>query len=360
MATPKKSAAKTATRKTAPSKKKAAPPKIVKTVTVPERKFDWITGYVDSDFPEIAQEDERYAVLLMVLEESMPGINFKMSYIKHQEGLEGRIREGLLSWNPAQLEGASDADYHEYYEFLSRSLANAMKGMVPEASTVSVPRQVAPVPVSQWSDKVLLDTFLDEPREEGIVGELEKRSRGLPFLAYPGGSTKPGDCVRDLSLDLLKNARRNLQIPRRMEGCVVYSMAQIDLKNRVRHECPLCIGVPLIRGVCPSCNTDFTNVGKEDRIWVRIGTLALSNPGGGVASSVTNAVLNEFICLCRSNPFGAAKEASKNIRVRDMKETLALEGRLPTLILVDDPMVLGSEQSLVLRAVDAFHRNGRS
>lgn len=322
-------------------------------LVIPDYKYDHVLPYIVGEFPEIGNDPERELLLTSFIEASMPGKNLKFAFSKvGPELLKTRLLEKLREhhWN---IGGVKEDEVEEYNEFLVSSLVGYIQSLCGAQSPVAPVVTPAPVitPVPQQTDQALIERFVKEVRDEEVIEELTKRSKGQPFMAYYGTSTE--HCYVDLSLELLKNARKGLRNPIKLEGCTVYSISELDLKNRVRHECPLCHGVPLVRGVCPVCQHDFSKASLVDKQAIRVGMLSIAT------SPTLNDTSRLFLLETLKNMQGvpAMVEAAKGqARFDQTWKKLEATGTLPTLILIDDPVVMDSQFKEALRISDAFHR----
>lgn len=190
------------------------------------------------------------------------------------------------------------------------------------------------VAVPQRNDETILREFVQEPRSEEVVVELEKRSKGKPCLAFIKEATA-NNFNLELSVDLLKTARKGGLVPRKVEGHLVYTVQEADIKNRVRHECPLCKGVALVRGTCPVCEHDYSELTMEQRKDIRIGMMCLQN-GSYMTPSIRSSIIGSYRSMPVSKILQEAKDFSS---FTQLKERLEITGKMPSLILVDEPLI---------------------
>lgn len=171
-------------------------------------------------------------------------------------------------------------------------------------------------------------------------------------MAYRGTGTT--ECDQEISLELLRIVRKGGAVPLQAWGCNVYTVAQLDIKNRVRHECPLCSGVSLVRGVCPLCEHDFSPLSLNQRRRIRVSVMALATPLRGQEPSSLAYRVNAFRAI---KDVKALLDASYDVPGSESLEfELTATGRTPTLLIVDDPIVFEEHHKEILRTVDAFHR----
>jgi hypothetical protein len=316
-------------------------------------KFDGILNLLRPKFPEIVDDDTNCTLLINELHRALPESNMAFAYSKASKDLgtlRSRLVGGLSLWHLS--EPSESAGFTEFLvDEIMSGLSFLYRAPGPVASA-ELPSYLRPVvlPVPQRKDEELIRSFVTEPRDEEVIDELEKRSKGMAFLASSGPNAS--DCDVLLSCELLKNARKGQMNPERLEGKTVYTIAQMDLKNRVRHECPLCTGVALVRDVCPVCDHDFSGVGKEDRVRIRLAIRKLGTPKAGQTPSSVTYQVNAFKAI--TSTFELLSTARMQLAGSTLEEELAVAGLLPTLLLVDSPQPAFSPQEL--RRVDAFHR----
>ena len=350
MATPKKAAPKASTKKgttkTAPRvPTKAGEPFGVTEIpegatVIPDHKYDDVIGFLEGTFPEIGKNDETLYLLLAIIDDVMPGPNLRYSYSKARDSFHEQLRGKLSGWDLPRM--GKKEDLAGYNEFLAKELKALLDNICGYNSITQAPAAITvqPVlPIPQWKDYELINAFIDEPREEEVIEELEKRSKGLPFLAL-----KDGIYSRSISFDLLKISRRGDPTPLTVEGHQIYTMSQVDIKNRIRQECPLCEGVALVRSTCPSCHKDFSEATANMRQDIRIASMAARR----VYPTCTPAMFPTL--------WPAEEEYSYIPGYTQLRESLKASGRMPNLLIVDDPIAIENPAS-TLRAVDAFHRS---
>jgi hypothetical protein len=317
------------------------------------RKFTNLHN-ITGKYPELIDSDIIY--LWVLLDKFFPGPNLKKQEeryfgkspsvqreVKHlfTSELATVILAGDLSIDTAFM---GDDEAEEYASDLFKDLEEIM--LTDMRGSYSAPTQALFVPIPNRKDEDLLKSFATEPRDEDIIAELRKRSKGLPFLAYTG----PGEegFQMDLSLDLLKEARRKREVPRRIKDCDVYTIDETDIKNRIRYECPTCEGSVLIHDTCPSCERNFHGVTLADRRRIRQASLYNAKQKPTKVTTLRRNALLESGSIDDLRGIIKEAEVSSDFAHQD------LLGNVPSLVLIDAPVVPLSPSEL--KEVDAFHR----
>lgn len=312
-----------------------------------ERKFH--TAFVELTYKHTELTHLDLAVICCALELVLPYPNL-MDAIQNKidKGIDWRdaVQKQVLSTlSLAGMPSNPDLEDQTYFKSLSFAVSNhlwewhriAYYKYINPKNLESVPAgAVVFIPVPQRNDETILREFVQEPRSEEVVSELEKRSKGKPCLAFIKEATA-NNFNLELSVDLLKTARKNGMVPRRVEGHLVFTVQEADIKNRVRHECPLCKGVALVRGTCPVCEHDFSEISIDQRKDIRMGLMYLQSIAGGFnIPSMVAARIQAY----RAAPSvsGLVLEAQgMNVQI---KTTLRATGTVPSLLLVDEPVIM--------------------
>ena len=130
-------------------------------------------------------------------------------------------------------------------------------------------------------------------------------------------------------------------------------MSEVDVKNRIRRECPLCPGAALVQGTCPVCNNDFSTVHLSYQKKMRIAAEAMGYANLKLLIAGTLAALGKT--LRDQEGLNAVGRVIDGPTVIPEFNRLVATDSLPTLVLVDRPAVFDDPKEL--RRVDAFHRN---
>lgn len=141
---------------------------------IPDHKYEGIVGYLDEHFPEIGKRDESLFLLLGLMEQVMPGPNLRYSYGKVRSTFKASLRALLHGWLLAEM---PDAELDGYNVFLVDGLAKELDHVCGHTAP-TVAATTAPLPLAQRSDIELIKLFVEEPRDEEVIAELEKRSKG--------------------------------------------------------------------------------------------------------------------------------------------------------------------------------------
>ena len=347
-----KSAPKTVSRSSAPKGVTVIPEG---STVIPDHKYDDVIGYLEGSFPEIGKHDETLYLLLAIVDSAMPGPNLRFSYSKVRETFKDTLKSKLTHWDLSKMGSEGDVDgYNEFLVSGLKGLLDNICGYNTSPAVVNNTVIVQPViPIPQRSDGDLIKLFVEEPRDEVTIAELEKRSKGAPFMAYKGTGTT--ECDQGISLELLKIVRKGGAVPLHAWGCNVYTIAQLDIKNRVRHECPLCRGISLVRGVCPMCEHDFNPLSLNQRRRIRVSVMVLNSPRIGQEPSSLVYSISAFRAI---KDVKALLDASYEVSGSEALDfELSSTGRSPTLLIVDDPIIFEEHHKEILKSVDAFHRN---
>ena len=134
-------------------------------------------------------------------------------------------------------------------------------------------------PVQQWDDKSLLENFI-ATRSIESEEELDRRAKHQKFVVLKDPSMKnvkkyePGQEVIDvdLTLKLLRDTRKHTVpsiLPVEGGVVVVYRITELNPQDRIVELCPIC-GEILYEGYCSKCEISFSNVGDDERAYVRL------------------------------------------------------------------------------------------
>jgi len=129
-------------------------------------------------------------------------------------------------------------------------------------------------PIQQWSDRELLEKFVQD-RDPEIETELHnKRARGQNFVVLVPGKYEPGKEKINLetTLELLKSARKRTvpSIVSNGDGySAVYKITELNLADRIIDYCPIC-GEVLYKGYCEKCSLNFSPVGEKERAYINL------------------------------------------------------------------------------------------
>lgn len=347
-----KSAPKTVSRSSAPKGVTVIPEG---STVIPDHKYDDVIGYLEGSFPEIGKHDETLYLLLAIVDSAMPGPNLRFSYSKVRETFKDTLKSRLTHWDLSKM--GSDGDVDGYNEFLVSGLKGLLDNICGYNTSPAVVNNtviVQPViPIPQRSDGDLIKLFVEEPRDEEVIAELEKRSKGSYFLAYKGFDWSPAGCDSTLSEELLKRVRKGDRVPRRIGACSILRISEIDIKNRIRHECPLCPGTTLVHETCPVCGHDFKKVHRQFRQRLRIAAKLMGYDQMRLLIQGSLASLGTY--LTEQEGLDAVSRIIDRTPAGTEFCVLRDTDRLPSLMIVDSPAVFDDPQEL--RRFDAFHRN---
>jgi hypothetical protein len=136
-------------------------------------------------------------------------------------------------------------------------------------------------PIKQWDDRSLLENYV-LARSSEIEVELDDRAKHNKFIVLKDPINKnmkkyePGTEEIDVetSLRLLKDARKRVVpgiIPLKgSDGfAVVYRITELNAQDRIIEVCPFCDEI-LWEGYCERCQTNFTEVGKDELAYIRL------------------------------------------------------------------------------------------
>jgi hypothetical protein len=126
-------------------------------------------------------------------------------------------------------------------------------------------------PITNWSDKDVLEGYIESNRDD-LEAELQRRSKGQPFIVLKEGSNEEVDI--NASLMMLKKARKEIipsiqQTPDK-RTIQVFKVENYHIDNRIRYESPLRPGVTLFDGYCPQSKFNFTKVSEKARQMLRL------------------------------------------------------------------------------------------
>lgn len=125
------------------------------------------------------------------------------------------------------------------------------------------------IPLQNRKDKDLLDEFIRE-EDLSVQQELDKRANGKPFIVL----NETGKIIPEISLDLLKRARRGEDIPDMIpigaDRANVYPIQRFKLENRIKDESPLVPGATLMGNYCRETDEDFGGISQEARQFIRL------------------------------------------------------------------------------------------
>jgi hypothetical protein len=192
-------------------------------------------------------------------------------------------------------------------------------------------------PIPNRTDEELLINFSPENQDEEVEAELNRRSKGRPFLVYESRATSFLDVK--LSLEMLKEARKiqtPTVIPRDSKLVGVYTISQVTLKHRMRDVCPLDGMSILFRNFCPHCRKDFSSIPKEDRVIIAVAKKYYKDTDK-LYETYKNGLLPAV--------YAEYPELVHEVATRKMT------GTIPTLIAIDDPIPSTSPT----RMPDPFH-----
>jgi hypothetical protein len=125
--------------------------------------------------------------------------------------------------------------------------------------------------VANRSDEALLFEFQQaHPEQESIESELERRSRGKPFLVYLDEDCSKLDMENTLSF--LKDCRKKevasqgqYRDPQTNKLLRLFRISEVNWKSRVREICPVDPKSILFRGYCSACDVNFSKYSYPQR-----------------------------------------------------------------------------------------------
>ncbi len=206
------------------------------------------------------------------------------------------------------------------------------------------------IPIANRKNSDLLEEFVKE-EDIGIQQELDRRSNGKPFIVLD-----QSEKIRlDLSLDLLKKACRGDDIPDMIpvgqDRVAVYPIQSFRKENRIREESPFVTDSILFNGYCDKTDTDFSNIGENERKFIRLVVDLTNSP------EYKNSKFHAFSLKSYSDKKALLASAEKGIQ--DLRKTWPSVARI-----YDERLTAGTLPPLkivnpiVRKKSDPFHSNG--
>lgn len=206
------------------------------------------------------------------------------------------------------------------------------------------------IPLANRKDRSLLEDFILE-EDLSVQEELDFRAKGHRFIVVDHNEK----IQLELSLDLLKRARRGEEIPEIIpignDRAAVYPIQSFRRENRTRDESPLVPGNMLFKGYCDQCDEDFSSIEESSRKFIRL-IVEYTN-----SSSYKNSKFHKFDLHSHSDRKAIMASASRG--VEDLRKTWPSVARI-----YDDRAAAGTLPSLkivnpiVRKKSDPFHTNG--
>jgi len=238
-----------------------------------QRKFYTFRGDVDTRFPEMTFPDTCY--ILFVLDAIVPYPNLQSGIQKaltKNPDFFKKVSETLyekLQGVSASFCGGCDNDY---MDDVAGTVADMLKTWYFSLTAKATPtKESLSIPVANRSDETLLHEFQqDHPELDSIENELERRSKGKPFLVY-----QDDDCsILDMrnTLSFLKDCRKKevasqgqYRDPVSNKLLRLFRISEVNWKNRIREICPLDPKSILYRGYCSVCDVNFSRYSYPQR-----------------------------------------------------------------------------------------------
>lgn len=238
-----------------------------------QRKFYTFRGEVTDRFPEMTFSDTCY-------------ILFALDAIAPYPNLQSGIQKALAK-SPDFFKNARDTLYEklqgvsasfcggcekEYVEDVACTVTDMLKTWYFSLTLKAIPvKESISIPVANRSDEALLHEFQqDHPELDSIENELERRSKGKPFLVY-----QDDDCsILDMrnTLSFLKDCRKKevasqgqYRDPVSNKLLRLFRISEVNWKNRIREICPLDPKSILYRGYCSACDVNFSRYSYPQR-----------------------------------------------------------------------------------------------
>jgi len=128
--------------------------------------------------------------------------------------------------------------------------------------------------VCNMSDSELLGLWV-KFRDDAMETELNRRSKGQPFIVLQPGKHTPGkeEINTEITLDLLRTARRRT-VPSIVPladntFATVFKISELNINDRIIETCPIC-GEILWKGFCSACESNFLGMGDDERSYVKL------------------------------------------------------------------------------------------
>lgn len=198
------------------------------------------------------------------------GLKFLDSKVATLEVIEDILKKGFPDAGTIPIKAAA-----MYLKGEDPFDTTTSKEQSPDMSSNAIIQYIqANKPIPQMSDVDLLMLW-SKNKDPETESELQKRSKGQPFVVLLPGKHLPGKEKLDveLTLELLKAARKrtNSTISPRNDGtfATVYRITELNINERIIELCPIC-GEILWKGYCNGCDSMFANVGDDERAYVSL------------------------------------------------------------------------------------------
>ena len=158
--------------------------------------------------------------------------------------------------------------FRKVWSILSENATTGEKTNEVSGFTRVIDALTANRPVSQWKDRELVEAYGVDASNE-VIDELKKRAQGKTIVAFD--SPEAGRINVDVTFDLLRESRRRKLPDYYPSGETIYKLYTVgDFPNSIYEESPLVPGNLLFRGYCDKCETNFSEVSKEARQFLRV------------------------------------------------------------------------------------------